>query len=309
MGGALNTLEAMRIYVRVAEVASFTQAAQSLGLPKSSLSSAVQWLEGQLGARLLQRTTRRVQMTHDGLAYYERCKDMLSDFDDLQAMFQSDAGSLQGRLRVDLPIGAARDLVLPRLPEFLAEHPGIEVELGCTDRFVDLIRDGFDCVLRVGSVADSSLVARSLGALRQINCASSGYLARHGVPCDPEQLDGHSLVHYALTLGAKAPGFQYVDPLSGEVRWRPMAGRLTVNNSVAYQAACLAGLGIIQIPESGLRGPLARGEVVEVLPDYRPPDLPLSLLYVHRRHRPRRLQAFMDWLEGIVVPQLAPRDA
>ena len=187
----MNTLEAMQIFIRVAELASFTRAADSLGIPKASASTAVQQLEASLGARLLHRTTRKVQMTHDGQAFYERSKDLLTDVDELQSMFQQGEQSLRGRLRVDMSGGVARLFVLPQLADFMQAHPLIELELSSTDRLVDLVREGFDCVLRVGPLVDSSLVARPLGAFRIINCASPAYLERHGTPKTLDDLATH----------------------------------------------------------------------------------------------------------------------
>lgn len=299
----MNQLEAMQIYVRVAELASFTRAAQSAGLPKASVSTAVQRLESQLGTRLLHRTTRKVQMTQDGQVFYERCKALLADMDELQAMFQRAPAALEGRLRVDMSIGIARNIVVPRLPEFLQTHPRIEVELSSTDRRVDLVQEGFDCVLRVGRLSDSSLIARPLGQFRLLNCASPGYLAAFGMPYTLEDLAVHRLVHYVPTLGARSPGFEYVDS-AGEVRFVPMAGVLSVNNSEAYLAACLAGLGLIQVPEAGVRELLANGRLVEVLPDYRAAPMPVSLLYANRHHLPRRVQVFMGWVEEVMRPYL-----
>jgi DNA-binding transcriptional LysR family regulator len=152
MKRTINRLDAMKVFVRVAELSSFTRAAEMLDLPKASMSGAVQRLEKLVGARLLHRTTRRVQLTQDGRAFYERCKDLLADVDELQSMFQQSPQSLRGRLRVDMPSSTARDFVIPRLPEFLREHPLLEFELSSTDRKVDLVREGFDCVLRVGAV-------------------------------------------------------------------------------------------------------------------------------------------------------------
>jgi DNA-binding transcriptional LysR family regulator len=302
----VSFVDSMAAYVRVAELASFTQAAQSLGLPKASVSTAVQRLEAELGTRLLQRTTRRVQMTQDGQVFYERCKDLLADVDELQGLFRPQAEQLRGRLRVDMSMGAARSLVVPRLPAFLAAHPGLELELSCTDRRVDVVREGFDCVLRVGTLADSSLVARPLGQYRQINCASPAYLARYGTPLGLEDLAAHRLVHYVPTLGSKSPGFEYAGPPpDNRPCFLPMAGALTVNNSEAYLGACVAGLGIIQVPEPGLRLLVATGQLVEVLPAWRPPPMPITLLYAHRRQLPRRVQVFMAWLAGVVAEQLA----
>jgi DNA-binding transcriptional LysR family regulator len=296
----------MLAFVRVAELGSFTQAAAGLGLPKASVSTSVQRLEALLGARLLHRTTRRVELTQDGRAFYERCRDLLADMDELQAMFQPAHEALRGRLRVDMPQGVARNVLVPRLPEFLAAHPQIELELSSTDRRVDLVREGFDCVLRVGTLADSSLVARPLGHYRLLNVASQGYIAQHGTPQTLADLPRHRLVHYVATLGAKSAGFEYVDPVSGATRFIDMAGSVTVNNSEAYQAACLAGLGIIQAPASGYLTPLLEsGQLVEVLPEWRAAPMPVSLLYANRRHQPKRVQAFMNWVAQVMQPYLA----
>src|SRR5262249_34630391 len=150
--------------------------------------------------------------------------------DELQTMFHPAGAELRGRLRVDMPLGVARNVIVPRLPEFLHAHPKLELELSSTDRRVEPVREGFDCVMRVGALADSSLVARPLGAYRLVNCASPGYLARHGVPKTPDDLASHCLIHYVPALGSKSPGFEYVDD-AGKARFVAMAGALTVNNS------------------------------------------------------------------------------
>lgn len=297
--------DAMRQFARVAELASFTQAAESLGCPKATVSATVQRLERQLGTRLLHRTTRRVQLTQDGQAFYERCKDVLADLEELEQLFLPTPAALRGRLRVDLPVGAARLLVLPRLPEFMAAHPQLEIELSCTDRRVDLVREGFDCVLRVGALGDSSLVARPLGWLRQLNLASPEYLRVHGVPQSLEDLAGHRLIHYASVLGQRSAGFEYVDA-AGQACSLPMAGTLTVNNSEAYEAACLAGAGLVQVPVPGLSDLMAQGRLVEVLPKFQAPPLPVSLVYAHRRQLPQRVQVFMNWLSEVMRPHLRP---
>src|SRR5688572_10699523 len=240
----MNQLDAMQIFVRVAELASYTRAAESLGLPKASVSTAVQQLESEFGTQLLHRTTRKVQMTLDGRACYERCKDLLADMDELRSMFQQGPQSLRGRLRVDMPTGVARNMIIPRLPEFLRQHPLLQIELSCTDRKVDLIREGFDCVLRIGSLEDSNLIVRPLGAFAIMNCASPEYVRTHGMPRTLEDLANHQLVHYAGTFGSRPVGFEYHD---GEAyRTLDMPGVITVNSAEAYQESCLAGLGIIQ---------------------------------------------------------------
>lgn len=306
----MKSIEAIRVFVRVAELASFTLAAASLGLPKASISLAVQRLENELGTRLLHRTTRRVQLTQDGHVFYERSRDLLVDLDELQSLFRDDRRALHGRLRVDMPVAVARDLVLPNLPDFLAIHPALELELSSTDRLVDLIREGFDCVLRVGVLTDSSLIAKPLGQYHMISCASPAYVARMGRPRRPADLHKHRLVHYAATLGSRDSGFEYVDPDDpSRVVTVDMPVALTVNNVDAYFSACLAGLGIIQVPEIGARDALRKGQLIEILPRHRAAPMPVTLLYANRRHQPRRVQVFMSWLEGLLRPRLSPLDA
>lgn len=300
----MDQVQAMQIYLRVAELSSFTQAAHTMGLPKGSISQAVQRLENQLGTRLLHRTTRSVQMTQDGLAFYERCKDLLSDLDELQTMFARSPAALSGRLRVDLPSSTARNIVVPQLPAFLRAHPGLQMELSSTDRRVDVVSEGFDCVLRIGVLADLNLIARPLGHFGMANCVSRDYLKRHRKLKTLADLAHHQLIHYVPTLGGKSAGFEYQDEADGSTRFVAMPGALTVNNAEAYKAACLAGLGIIQVPEVAVRDQLAAGILVEVLPGHRAAPMPVSLLYAHRRQLPQRVQAFMDWLAAVMAPHL-----
>ena len=299
----LERVDTLRIFTRVAELASFTQAAAQLGLPKARVSTTVSQLERQLGTRLLHRTTRRVQMTQDGQAFYESCKDLLSDVDELQAMFQQGEQSLRGRLRVDMSTGLARDLVIPNLPKVLDTHPHIELELSSTDRRVDLVREGFDCVIRVGPLGDSGLIARPVGVFRQVNAASPAYLKRHGTPRTLDDLPRHRMVHYVGTLGAKPVGFEVDDGTT--VRCIPTGGALTVNNADAYQAACIAGLGIIQAPGTGIRRLIAQGLLREVLPRHRAPDLPVHIMYANRRQLSQRVQVFMAWVSGLLQEDIA----
>lgn len=294
----MNRLDAMQTFVRIAELSSFSRAADALRIPKASASTAIQQLEGALGTRLLHRTTRKVQLTLDGGAFYERCKDVLADLDELETMFQRGPHTLRGRLRVDMPGGAARDFVIPRLPEFLRAHPQLEVELSSTDRRVDLVREGFDCVLRAGALGDTTLVARPLGRLALINVASPDYLERHGVPRTLDDLATHALIHYAPALGVKPAGWECV--ADGATVHRAMSGALTVNNADAYRAACLAGIGLIQAPAVGLRPLIDAGRLVEVMRDFRPASMPVSLLYAHRRNLSKRVHVFMNWITDIL---------
>lgn len=294
----MDRLDQMTVFARVAEMESFTGAARSLGLPKATVSFGVQQLEERLGVRLFHRTTRRVHLTQDGAVFYERCKDLLADVEDVETLFQRQPEALTGRIRVDMPSRMARLHVIPKLPEFLDQHPAVELELGCTDRAVDLVREGYDCVVRVGTISDSGLVSRRVGTYRLVNLASPGYLKRRGTPRSLEDLANHDLVHWASVLGAKPYGFEYEE--GGEWKERPMNGRIAVNNAEAYFAACVAGFGIIQTPDVPNDDEMQRHHLVEVLPELRAKPMPVTILYPHRRQLPRRVRVFIDWLERVL---------
>ena len=294
----MDKIHAMQLFIRVAELESFSRAADTLGLPKGSVSRQIQALENLLGTQLLHRTTRRVSLTQDGMVYYERAKDLLANLDELDGLFQNDPTSISGRLRVDMPVAVARNLVIPKLPSFLQQYPGIELELSSSDRLVDVIREGFDCVVRVGTLKDSGLIARTLGKLSMINCASPDYLARFGYPENLDDLASHAVIHYAVNLGTRPQGFEFFN--GDTTLWVKTGGILTVNSTETYHAACLAGLGIIQVPRVGVREALRAKKMVEILPQYRAEPMPVSLIYPHRRNLSRRVHLFMEWLTGIM---------
>jgi DNA-binding transcriptional LysR family regulator len=294
-------LDALKIFLRVAELGSFTRAGEQLRLPKARVSRRVRSLEAELGCTLFQRSTRLVRLSADGEQLLERARALVGEADELGAMFQS-GRALRGPVRVDLPINVARDLIMPRLPELIARHPGLELFISTTDRRVDALREGFDCVLRVGPVGAAALTGRRLGLLQMMNCASPSYLRKYGVPLRLEELDRHFVVHYAARLGAEAPAFEY--PFEGGHRDWPMRSLVTVNAVDAYVAACVAGLGIIQVPRTGLLSTVAAGAMVEVLPELTCAPLPLTLLHTHGRRVPRRVRAVMTWLIEVVSPHL-----
>lgn len=299
----MDQLDEMRLFMRVAELESFSRSAEQLGIPKATLSAAIRRLEERMGTRLLQRTTRRVQLTTDGQLCYARCRDLLADMEEFGGLFRRE-GQISGQLRVDMPSRMARHLVIPALPDFLATHPALQLMLSSTDRRVDLVREGFDCVVRVGALEPSSLVARPLGHYRQINCASATYLERHGVPQSLADLAAHRLVHYGTGLGRSEPGFEYLAE-DGSRALLPMAGALTVNDSESYLAAARAGLGIIQMPRVGVEPLLASGELVSILPRWQAPPLPIHALYGHRRQLAPRVQLFIRWLAELLEGALA----
>ena len=292
-------LDALKIFLKVAELGSFTRAGEQLRLPKAKVSRRVKSLEAELGCALFQRSTRVVRLSPDGEQLLERARALVREADELGALFQS-ARALRGPVRVDLPINAARELIIPRLPELIARHPGLELFFSTTDRRVDALREGFDCVLRVGPVGAEALTGRKLGLLEMMNCASPSYLRRYGVPLRLEELDRHFVVHYASRLGSEAPAFEY--PFEGGHRDWPMRSLVTVNGVDAYVAAGVAGLGIIQVPRTGLLSSVAAGALVEVLPELTCAPLPLTLLHTHGRSVPRRVRAVMNWLIEVLSP-------
>jgi len=295
---ALDRIDLFRIFTRVVEMSSFTRAADTLGLPRSSVSAAVIELENRVGARLLHRTTRQVSPTRDGAAFYERCLRLVADVEETEGLFRESAARPAGRLRIDVPGRIGRLILAPALPAFLEAYPNIDIHLGVTDRAVNLVEDGVDCVLRVGPLSDSGLIARPVGLLPLINVASPAYLARQGTPETPDDLSAHRAVNYASPSSGRVEAWEWLD--GGALRTLPMQGRVTVNSAEAYIACCLAGLGLIQIPAYDVRHHLASGALVEVMPDYRAEPLPMTLLYPHRRHLSRRVQVFADWLEPVL---------
>ncbi len=299
----MDRFDAMRIFVSVAERASFTLAADNLGLSKAAISGGVRYLENMVGVRLFHRTTRSVQLTQDGTALFERCTVLLADLEELETSFQHEDKPLTGRLRVDMPATAARDFIIPRLPEFLAAHPGLQLELSSTDRRVDVIGEGFDGVLRIGNLRDSNLVARRLGHFKLLNCASPAYVKRFGMPKKLADLSKHQLIHYTLLLGAKPEGFEYCE--SGVCKTFNMPGVLTVNNATAYEAACLAGVGIIQVPALCALAHIKAGRMVELLPKFRAEPMPVNFVYANRKHLSKRVQVFMSWLIAVLAPHLS----
>jgi DNA-binding transcriptional LysR family regulator len=304
----MSFLDQVKIFTRVAELSSFSKAAATLGMPKASISTSVQQLENRLGTQLLHRTTRKVNLTHDGQVFYERGIDALADMDELQSLFQlKGKSSLQGRVRIGMTSNMARNCVIPLLPGLLADHPDIELEVSGTERRVDLIAEGFDCVLRTGTIGEASLISRTIAQLTQVNVASPDYLERYGTPRSIADLAGHRMVHYASRFGEKPGGFEYVS--GGHDVTITMEGAMTVDNADTYQAACLAGLGMIQAPRIGVAEFLESGKLVEILPYDLARPMPLTLLYANKRNLSIRVRVVMDWLVEVVSAYVNARQA
>src|SRR5471030_1329287 len=269
----MKNLDALIIFARVAEMTSFTRAAESLGIQKGRVSAVVRELEQTVGVALLHRTTRSVQLTEDGRAFYSRAGDLLAEAQALQSMFVGNGAPLRGKLRVDMPTELAQSIVVPALPQLMALHPELELELSSTDRRVDLVQEGFDCVIRLGPVVDETLIARPLGHIRMINAASPGYLARFGIPhtIDDLRSQGHQMVHYTRNFGTRLAGWEY--PVGDGYASLLLPGKMQFNSVQTYHEAGLAGIGLIQAGYSALAQHIARGALVEILPDLRPEPL------------------------------------
>ncbi|TCV97800.1 DNA-binding transcriptional LysR family regulator [Luteibacter rhizovicinus] len=299
----MDRLDQYRVFIQVAEMGSFIKAAHVLDIPRASISAAIQQLETTMGARLLHRTTRQVRLTTDGMQLLEHVRRFLTDAEEIDQLFHASQRKVSGRLSVDMPSRIARRLVAPALPGLLRRYPRLQLALGSTDRVIDLVHEGVDCAVRFGVLQDSSLVARPLGQIALINCASPEYLREHGVPADPGDLaKKHWSVGYASpTTGRELP-WEFL--VSGREQQLPAPSRVIVNNAESYIACCVAGLGLIQIPRFDVQHLLERGELVEIMPEFRAASMPVSLIYPHRRQRSRRLNAFIEWFEALIQPHL-----
>ncbi|WP_434711191.1 LysR family transcriptional regulator [Rhizobium sp. YTUHZ045] len=295
----MDRFDAMRVFCRVVERRSFTLAAEDTGLPRSTVTDAVKQLEARLGVRLLQRTTRHVSPTLDGEAYYQRCLSILADIEDAEGAF---AGTRpKGLLRVDVHGTLARHFVLPSLPSFLETYPEIEFYMSEGDRLVDLVREGIDCVLRVGTPADSDMTIRRVAVLDEITLASPTYVAARGLPQHPDRLAGQRMVGFrSSSTGGLLPLEFIVD---GAARDITIPATVTVNAAESYVAAARMGLGLIQIPRYHAEKDLSDGTLVQVLEDFPLTPTPVSLLYPRNRQLSPRVRVFIDWLVKVFARQ------
>jgi DNA-binding transcriptional LysR family regulator len=295
----MDRLDAMRLFTRIVELGSFSRAADSLKLPAATATHTIKQLEARLGVRLLQRTTRHVSATPDGQAYYERCVRILADVDETEAGFGHSGVAPRGKLRVDLQGTLARHFVLPRLGEFFARYPDLELEIGMGDRLVDMVREGVDCVLRGGVLRDSSMVARRVASLRQVTCASAAYLDRHGTPRTLDELAGHRAVNFYSIASGKVFPFDFV--VDGEPRSVQLPGSVSVSNAEAYVQCCASHLGLIQLPRYHVAAQLADGSFRAVLDAWRPPEMAVSAMYPQQRQLSPRVRVFVDWLAEVMA--------
>jgi len=290
-----NQMQAMRVFVRVVESGNFTNAANSLRIPKPTVTKLVQGLENHLRIKLLNRTTRRVTVTPDGSAYYERVVRLLGDLEDIESSVTHAKERPRGRLRIDSGAAVANFLILPALPEFTAKYPEIHLEFGVSDRPVDLIGDNVDCVIRGGPLLEPSLVARHIGDLRWMTCATHEYFRIHGKPMHPTDLEsGHVLAAYFFPRsGRLRPLVFQRDGKRVEMQPNP---RVAVNDSSAHLASLRAGLGIGQLLSFMVEAAGAGDELLPVLGDWQPEAMPVHLLYPANRHLSIKVRVFIDWI-------------
>lgn len=289
----MDRFDAMRLFTRVVERRSFTLAAQDLDVPRSTATDVIKQLETRLGVRLLQRTTRAVRPTLDGEAYYARCLALIDDVEDAESAFTG--GKPRGLLRIDVHGILARHFLLPGLPAFLQRYPEIELFMGEGDRLVDLVSEGIDCVLRVGVPANSDMVARRVGLLPEVTCASAAYVQRYGLPPSVDDLHGgHRMIGFRSSATGQVLPLEF--QVDGELRTMTLPSTLSVNGAESYAAAARLGLGIIQKPRYDIEAELRSGTLIEILPAHPPTPSPVSLLYPKSRQLSPRVRVFIDWL-------------
>lgn len=299
----MDQLAAMRAFSRVVEAGNFTRAAELLGVPKPTLSKLIQGLEAHLRTKLLNRTTRRVTVTADGAAYYDRAVRILADLDELDSTMTLSQASPKGRLRIDISASLALLILIPALPRFHARYPDIQIDLGVTDRPVDLVGENVDCVVRAGEITDQSLIARRIAEFSFVLCAAPSYLARHGAPHHPSELErDHFIVGYFSSSTARP--FPFI--LSRGDERLEIDGRtiVAVNDGNAYQAAGVAGLGIMASPHFMVERHVAAGTLVPVLAEWSMPPVPLYVVYPPNRHLSAKLRIFVDWVAELFAANL-----
>jgi DNA-binding transcriptional LysR family regulator len=288
----MDRVDAMRLFSRIVERRSFTLAAEDLGLPRSTVTEAVRQLETRLGTRLLQRTTRHVSPTLDGEAYYRRCLAIIADIEEAEGAFTG--VKPRGVLRVDVQGTIARHFLLPGLSGFLAEYPDLQLQIGEGDRLVDLIREGVDCVLRVGNLQDSAMIARRIAMLEEVTCASPDYLARHGTPRAPDALEGHFMIGFMSSATRSVIPLEFT--VDGSLRHMTLPTTVTVTSAETNHELARLGFGLVQVPRYRIESDLAAGSLVEVFKEFPPSHTPVSLLYPHSRQLSPRVRVFIDWV-------------
>lgn len=298
-GVNMNKLQAMEVFVQVVDAGGFTKAADNMKLPKATVSTLVQGLEQALAVKLLHRTTRQISVTADGAAYYERCLRILSDVKEAEEALSNNRLNPGGRLRVDVSTGLANNMIIPALSTFFERYPDIQLEMGCSDRPVDLIEEGVDVAIRGGTLPDSGLIARRLGLIDFVTCASPAYLQKFGRPTHPNELAQHRCINYFSPKTGKVFDWDFMR--DGETIALAAPANLAVNDSTAYTSAGLAGLGILMMPNYMTGKLIDSGLLERVLPDWTTSPLPVHAVYPQNRHLSAKVRVFVEWVADLFV--------
>lgn len=288
----MDRIDAMRVFARVLERRSFSDASDDLNLPRSTVTDAVKQIERRLGARLLERTTRQVTPTVDGEAFYQRCLSIISDVEDAENAFSG--AKPKGPLKVDVHGTLARHFLVPKLPAFLESYPDIELYLGEGDRLVDLVREGIDCVLRVGNPKADNLVAKQIATLEEVTVAAPDYIRKFSLPSHPDDLGSHQAIGFRVTGNSTPLPLEFT--VGDKVVNREIGISLVVNSAEMLVSTSLLGLGLIQVPRYHVARYLAEGSLVSVLEDFPPLPTPVWLLYPGNRKYSPRVKVFIEWL-------------
>jgi LysR family transcriptional regulator, regulator for bpeEF and oprC len=293
----LDRFDAMLAFTRVVELSSFTKASGSLNLPKTTLSAQILALERRLGARLLSRTTRHVGVTDEGAAYYERVVSLLSQLEETEALVRASKVEPRGRLRVDMPAAVGHLILIPALGSFIERYPDITLEVGCTDRPLDLVPEGVDCVLRGNLIHDESLIVRKLGTFDIGTCAAPAYLERYGAPKTPKEMESHKICQI---FSSKNRRFFELNFTKNGIRTEVLGKYFAAYNDIeSALAGALAGLGIVQRPLYILQEHLDTDRLALILTDYETDGIPINLLYPQNKMVSSRVKAFITWAQEL----------
>ncbi len=293
----MDRFQAMQVFNKVVETNSFSLAADSLGLPRATVTTTIQALEKHLQVRLLNRTTRKISLTPDGAVYYDRSVRILADVADSEAAFHDIAGGPRGRLRIDVPASIGRLILVPQLCEFHCKYPEIELVIGMSDRAVDLVGEAVDCVIRVGNLQDSSMIARRIGTFQCVTVAAPEYIARYGTPQTLDELRQHRAVNYFSSRTGRNMDWDFV--VDGQITEFPVDGIVSVNDADAYIDLALQGFGLIQCAKYMVMPHLESGALVEVLPQWTSAPMPISAVYLQNRHLSPKVRVFVDWVSEL----------
>ncbi|KXF78046.1 LysR family transcriptional regulator [Paramesorhizobium deserti] len=294
----MDQLAAMRAFIRVVEAGNFSRASESLGMPKATVTKLIQGLEAHLRTKLLNRTTRRVLVTHEGALYYDRALRLLADLEELDSSLTTSQALPQGRVRVEMSGALANLIVIPALWDFHARFPDIRIDLGVSDRPIDILAENVDCAIRGGTISDQSLIARRIAEMSFVTCAAPSYVEKFGEPSHPRDLeqDHYTVAYFRAQTGQQLPFFFERDGERLEVNGRYI---IAANEAISYVAAGEAGMGVIQAPHLMTRKPFLDGTLRPVLADWNRDPMPLFVVFPPNRHLSSKVRAFVDWIADL----------